>query len=357
MGTKWFSELSSALILGLVFMLVLGMGASACAAGSADPDKVIHVALEAADDGFDLIRTTNGYSVWVGEAIFEPLLTYDYLARPATLVPLTAQAMPEVSDGGKTFIFHIKPGIYFAPDAAFKGKRRELVAQDYIYTYQRLLDPANRSPAANFLAGKIIGLDALAAKAKKSGHFDFDAPLEGLQALDRYTLRIALNKPDYNFLYAIAYGGLGAVAREAIEAYGLKSGQHPVGTGPYMLQQYVPRSKIVLTANPEYRGYIWDFKSSGDAWDDQMVRAMKGKKMPQIGRVEISIIEEEQSRWLAFEDKQLDLDQLPQTVAPKVLDGDKLKPAYAFQHIALNRIVMPEVIYTLFNCATRSLAV
>ena len=328
---------------------ILLLAGAAHAASPADPSKVVRVAFEAADDGFDLVHTSNLYSGWVGEAIFEPLLTYDYIARPAKLVALAAEAMPEVGDGGKTYVFRIKKGIYFTPDAAFKGKRHELTAQDYIYTIERLVDPKNRSPNANFVEGKIVGLDDLARAAKKSGHFDYDAPVAGLRAVDRYTLRIALNKPDYNFLYVMAYSGLSAVAREVIEAYGAQSGQHPVGTGPYMLSDYVARSKIILTANPDYRGYIWDFKSSGDAWDDQMVRDMKGKKMPQIGRVEISIIEEEQSRWLAFADKQLDFDKLPQVAAPTVLDGDKLKPEYAAQKITLNRVVAPEIIYTSFN--------
>ena len=195
----------------------------------------------------------------------------------------------------------------------------------------------------------MVGLDELAAQAKKTRRFDYDAPIAGLETPDRYTLRVRLNAPDYNFLYVVAYGSLGAVAREVIEAYGLQSGQHPVGTGPYMLQRYVPRSKIVLVANPEYRGFTWDFQSTGDAWDDQIVRDMKGKKMPQVGRVEISIIEEEQSRWLAFQDKQIDVDKLPQLAAPTVLDGAKLKPEFAAQGIRLNRVIEPGITYTLFN--------
>lgn len=319
------------------------------AASPADPNKVIRMAFEAADDGFDMVRTTNHYTHWVGGAIFETLLTYDYLARPSRLIPGVAEAMPEVADAGKTYTFHIKKGVYFTPDPAFKGARRELTAQDFAYSFKRLLDPQNRSPAANFLEGKIVGLDDLAAKAKKSGHFDYDAPIIGLQVPDRYTLRVQLNKPDYNFLFVAAYSSLAASAREVIENYGAQSGQHPVGTGAYMLQQYVPHSKIVLIANPDYRGFVWDFKSTGDAWDDQIVRDMHGKRMPQIGRVEISIIEEEQSRWLAFQDKQLDLDKLPQSAAPSVLDGAKLKPEFTAQNIGLYRMVEPEITFTVIN--------
>ncbi|MGZ3236404.1 MAG: ABC transporter substrate-binding protein, partial [Burkholderiaceae bacterium] len=272
-----------------------------------------------------------------------------YLARPVKLKPNTLERLPEVSADGAVYLCRIRRGIYFTPDPAFKGVRRELTAQDYAYSIKRLLDPANRSPSAYFVEGKITGLDALADKAKKTGHFDYDAPVIGLQVPDRYTLRIQLNAPDYNFLYIIAYGGLAAQTREVIETYGQQSGQHPVGTGAYQLQQHIPNSKIVLTANPDYRGFTWDFTSSGNAWDDQMVRDMQGKKMPQVGRVEINIIQEEQSRWLAFQDKQVDLTFLPQLAAPKVMDGSKLKPEFAKQDIHLFRLAEPTITYTMFN--------
>ncbi|MES2073735.1 MAG: ABC transporter substrate-binding protein [Pseudomonadota bacterium] len=319
------------------------------AANPADPNKVIRQAFEAADDGFDMARTQNHYSGWVSEGIFEALLSYDYLASPAKLIPKTVEAMPEISEGGKVFVFKIKPGIYFAPDDAFKGKKRELTAEDYIYTFKRVLDPVNRSPNASFIDGKIAGMGEVTAKASKTGKFDYDAPVAGLKALDRYTLRIELNATDYNFLYVVAYGAFGAVAREVVETYGEQTGLHPVGTGPYMMEKYLPRSKIIMVANPEYRGYTWNFKSSGTAWDDQIVKDMKGKKMPQVGRVEISIIEEEQSRWLAFQDGQLDIDKMPQIAAPTVLDGDKLKPSFLSQNIRMDRVVDAGITYSLFN--------
>jgi len=315
---------------------------------AADPNKVVHTVFEASDDGFDMARTQNYYSGWVADAIFETLLTYDYLARPAKLVPNTAETMPEISADGKTLTLKIRKNIYFTPDPAFGGKRRELTAEDYVYAIKRLVDPVNRSPSANFVTGKIAGLDEEAEKARKSGRFDYDAPVPGLLAPDRYTLRIRLTRPDSNFLFVLAYGGLAAVAREVIEAYGTESRVRPVGTGPYMLDRYVPRSKIVLVANPDYRGFIWNFASSGDPVDDEIVRDMKGRQMPQIGRVEISVIEEEQSRWLTFQEGHIAFDKLPQLAAPRVLDGDRLKPEYAAK-LRLYRLVEPEVTFTTFN--------
>ncbi|MDR1310369.1 MAG: ABC transporter substrate-binding protein [Burkholderiaceae bacterium] len=316
---------------------------------ASDPQKAIHTVFEAADDGFDMARTQNYYSGWVSDAIFETLLTYDYLARPAKLAPLTAESMPEIRDGGKTVLVRLRKHIYFTPDPAFDGKRRELTARDYAYAIMRLMDPQNRSPSAHFVAGKIVGLDERAARAKKTGRFDYDTPLAGLATPDRYTLRIRLKKTDSNFLYVLAYGGLAAVAREVIERYGHESRLHPVGTGPYRLAQYVPRSKIVLLANPQYRGFIWRFAASSDPADADLIRDMSGKTMPRIGKVNIAIIEEEQSRWLAFQEGNIAFDKLPQLAAPLVMDGNTLKPAYAAQHLRVYRMVEPEITFTTFN--------
>lgn len=315
---------------------------------AADPNKVIYSVFEASDDGFDMARTQNYYSGWVADAIFETLLTYDYLARPARLVPNTAASMPKISADGRTLTFRLRKHIFFSPDPAFGGKRRELTAQDYAYAIKRLADPQNRSPSAHFVAGRIVGLDEAAAKAARTGRFDYDAPIAGLKTPDRYTLQIQLTRADSNFLYVLAYGGLAAVAREVIEAYGTESRAHPVGTGPYMLAQYVPRSRIVLQANPAYRGFVWDFAPS-DPEDEEIVQEMKGKLMPQVGRVEIAIIEEEQSRWLAFQEGRIAFDKLPQLAAPLALDGNRLKPEYAGQRLKLYRLIEPEVTFTIFN--------
>ena len=110
-----------------------------------------------------------------------------------------------------------------------------------------------RSPWLWLIEGKIIGADAIRASARKSGKFDYDAPIPGLEVVDRYTLRIRLTKPDLRFLYVFAVPNTAAVAREVVEMYGLDFGAHPVGTGPYMLGEYQRSAKIVLVANPGFR--------------------------------------------------------------------------------------------------------
>ena len=316
---------------------------------AADPNKVLRWYFPTAETGFDPAKISDLYSATINEAIFERLLTYDYLARPAKLVPMVAEAMPEVADNGRTYTFRLRKGIYFTPDPAFKGQKRELTAQDFVYSYLRFVDPQNRAPYAFLVSGKFEGVDELAAAAEKTGRFDYDAKVPGIEAVDRYTLRFRLKARDYNFPYVVAHTTLAAVAREVIEAYRDDSMAHPVGTGPYILKSWTRRSKMVLEANPDYRGIPWDFVVSNDPWDEGLQAAMKGKQLPLVGRVEISVIEESQAIWLAFQGRELDYISLPAPMRDKALVGDKLSPELAAQKIALFRAVDPEMTYTFFN--------
>ena len=319
---------------------------------AADMNKVIRYVFPAAEEGFDPQAAHDLYSGTIEQAMFETLLTYDYLARPSKLVPLTAEALPEVADGGKSYTFRVRKGIYFAPDPAFKGRKRELVADDYVYSLKRLVDPRIRSPWSWLVEGKIVGLDALAAAAKKSGKFDYDTKVPGLEVVDRYTLRIRLNEPRYDLSYVLAHEPTSAVAREVVEAYADVGGRvmaNPVGTGPYRLAEWIRSSKIFLEANPNYRGFVWDFKPGADPDDAGIVAQMKGKMMPQVGRIEISIMEEDQSRLLAFQNGELDLMNLEGPLAPKVMNGASLTPDMQKKGVRLSRFVDPEIIYHYWN--------
>ena len=317
-------------------------------AWAADPDKVLRIEFYVAETGFDPVKVQDYYSQEVNEGIFDPLLTYDYLARPAKLVPRAAEAMPTIADEAKTYIFKVRKGIYFSDDPAFKGKRRELTAEDYAYSIKRFKDPANKSPYESFIDG-ITGLEQLKKQAEKTGKFNYDTKVSGVQALDRYTLQVKLKETDYNFAYIMALPNFGAVAREVIEAYPDDTNGHPIGTGPYRLKEWKRSNKIILEANPEFRGFTWHFEPGSDPLDKQIVAAMEGRKMPQIGRVEISVIEEQQAAWLAFQNNELDLLYLREQFAPVALPNNQLNPALVKQGVTLNRITDPDINYTYIN--------
>ncbi|NAR51515.1 heme-binding protein [Acinetobacter haemolyticus] len=317
----------------------------------ADPNKVLRYVFPVAETGFDPAGVHDLYSAHVNGSIFETLFTYDYLASPAKLVPRTAIGLPEVSADGLTYTIRIQKGIYFVDDPVFKGKKRELSSADYAYTFKRLLDPNLRSPNSWLLDGRIAGMDAVLKQAQKTGKFNYDQPVVGLQTPDRYTLVIQLTSPDQNFPMILAHQPAGAVAREVIEKYRNKAGfamGHPVGTGPYMLARWTPGSRIILKANPDFRSFVWNFKASS-AEDQKIVQAMQGKQMPQIGVIDIQVMEEGQSRWLSFSKDEVDLFQLDGELTVQALQNGELKPELVKKGVQLSRIIDPSIDYHYWN--------
>jgi ABC-type transport system substrate-binding protein len=332
-------------------MILLGLVcAPAFALGQPDPDKVLRAAFPAAETGFDPQAAGDEYSNSVNRVIFDTLYKYDYLARPYKMVPNTAAGMPEVSADGKTWKIRIRPGIYFCDDPVFKGQRRELTAADYVYGMKRVLDPRMRSNSLQSLDGRFAGAEPIVAKAKETGKFDYDAPIEGLQALDRYTLQFKLNFADAELLSNLTTVATSGVAREVIDAHADGAGwvmSNPVGTGPYRLKEWRRGQKIVLEANPNFRDEYYPESSQPE---DRAYAKFKGRKLPLVGRVEISVIEESNPRMLAFEQGGLDYSAVPPDLVSNVLDpGNKLKPRFAKEGITLARGIQPAITYSYFN--------
>jgi ABC-type transport system substrate-binding protein len=118
----------AACIVAAAFLAASGAGAQPA------PPKVLRYAFRVAETGFDPAQIIDLYSRTVTPHIFEAPYHYDHLARPAKIKPHTADGMPEASADFRTWTVRLKPGIYFADDAAFGGRPRELVAEDYVYS-------------------------------------------------------------------------------------------------------------------------------------------------------------------------------------------------------------------------------
>ena len=329
----------------------LFFGSAQAGTNPADPAKVLHMAFPVAETGFDPVRVSDLYSNIVNSGIFQPLVTYDWMARPSTIVADAAQALPEIIDDGKLYTFKIRKGLYFSADPAFKGQKRELTAQDFVYTLLRHIDPKNKSPRVADLEDKIEGFAAARRQAAKEG-MNYDQRHPGIYASDRYTLHIRLVRADRNFLTLLSGPSAGGMAREVVEAYGPEGIMaHPVGTGPYMLDSWVRGSKIKLRANPTYPGFTWDVKPDPQHAQDMAIAArLQGRNMPQIGRVEISIIEEPQSMWLAFSGKEIDIVEMPPSFIEKALNGqNQLLPELSNTGVQMYRTVEPDITYQFFN--------
>jgi oligopeptide transport system substrate-binding protein len=282
--------------------------------------------------------------------IYEGLLEYEYLKRPHELKPLLAEAMPTISDDGLVYTFKIKKGVMFADSAHFKGgKGREVRAQDFVYSLLRIADPKINSGGYWIFDGKIKGLDAWREKNRAAAQVNYDLPVEGLQALDDHTLQISLSTPYPQLLYVLAMTYSAVVPREVVEHMGNDFGNHPVGTGPYMLERWMRGSRISYVRNPNYHGST--YPTQGEATDDPALLADAGKTLPFMDRVEIHVFVEAQPMWLNFMSGSIDRASIPKDNFETVIDAgaNTLKKEFADRGIALTIHPSPDVTYVALN--------
>jgi ABC-type transport system substrate-binding protein len=335
-------------------LLALAFGPAAQAQTQAPlQEKVFRYAFPIAETGFDPQQLSDLYSRTVTGNIFETLYDYTYLQKPTRVRPVLAESLPQVSPDFRTWTVHLKHGVYFADDPAFGGKRRELTAQDVVYTFKRVYDPKTRSPSLSSLdEEKILGLPELRARAEKSGKFDYDSEAEGVKALDRYTVQFKLGVSRPRFVQTIADPGiLGIVAREVVDKYGDDIMAHPVGTGPFMLSEWKHSSRMTFVKNPNYRLEIFDEDAPpGDTVGEAIAKHLKGKRLPLVDKVVVSVIEEAQPRWLSFLNREQDLlERLPANFVTQAIPNNKLAPNLAKKGIEMERVQLSDISMFYFN--------
>jgi ABC-type transport system substrate-binding protein len=354
--TTHLLRIAGTLVLGAAFAVAVG---AQPAATSGEPKKVLNVAFRVAETGFDPAKVNDIYSLAITSHIFDALYKYDHMARPAKIKPNLAAGMPEASADFKTWTVKLRPGVFFADDPAFKGKQREVVAQDIVYAYQRIADPANKSPNWGVIdaSGGIVGLaEVRKAALDNKKTFDFDAPIEGMRALDRGTVQFKLREPRPRFIELLAESAVyGAQAREVVEFYGEQIDAHPVGSGPFRLKQWRRSSLIVLEKNPGYRAETYDAEpAADDAVGQALLAKFKGRKLPMIDEVRISVIEEAQPYWLAFLNAEIDsaagkTGAVPGEFVNQAAPHGKPAPNLAKRGIQMGRQVNADSTYMYFN--------
>ncbi len=258
--------------------------------------------------------------------LYHQLLTYDYGSRPVRLIPYAALTLPQMSADLRTYTLKLRPGLMFTPHPAFGGKPRELVAEDFVYSWKRVADPAYSSMSYSTLEGVIEGIDDAVGRARREGKpFDYSASIAGLRAPDRYTLEIRLTRPDPIFIYQLAYAGLSAVPREVVEAEGAEFSRKAIGSGPYKVVRFQPGTRLDVVRNPEFKPLPWTFFAPNAPADGPLAKAMSGRMVPMVERIEMLRIPEPSTAVLALTRGEIDVVAYARPAL--VYDGTTLKPA------------------------------
>ncbi len=334
---------------GLSFVMAFMVLFTSCTKKQNFKEKVLQINVSAKVKGLDPVNAGDTYSSNEIARVYEGLLEYHYLKRPYELIPNLAEAMPTVSDDELTYTFKIKKGVMFHDNKCFPGgKGRELKAQDFVYSIKRMADLNNNSTGWWLLDGKIAGLNEWREKYNgKSANYD--DKVEGLQALDDYTLQFKLTTKYPQFLYSLAMVYTFAVPREAVEMYGEEFLNNPVGTGAFMTGVYTQSNTIEYTKNPNYRDVRYPTEGS-EADKKKGLLKYAGKKLPLVDKIKVNIITESSTSFLKFKNGEADFSAIPKDDFNEVVLPDKgITDAFAKRGISLEITPDLDITYIAFN--------
>lgn len=284
-----------------VLMVILsGVLITSCdsAGDRPEPQNTFTMSLDESPQSLDPARSSSLYDEFILVNVYDTLYRYKYLSRPYALTPNLAEAMPEFSEDGLTLTLRIKQGVRFRDHPVFdQGQGREVTAEDVVYSLLRHFDPATGSSGQWLWQGRIAGLD----QWQQDGA-DYQQPVSGLKALDRYTLQIGLTEPYPQILYSLATGYSAIVPREAVEAGGGLLAGTSIGSGPYHVESF-DRTQVTLSRNPTYRSERINLDDEGyqpELHESYGLAALEGRQVPITDHIRIQFSTEPVSRWQSF---------------------------------------------------------
>ena len=316
--------------LGLAAMCALGGGSAV----AAEKDALKVMQLPIRTDGpksLDPVEGSTTYDNMACAQFYETLLTNQY-ANPMEMEPLLLSEMPTSEDGGTTWHFTLKEGVYFHDNKCFPGgKGRAITPDDVFYSIKRLADDQYKLENWWLLDGAILGFNEYKDAQNAAADFDYDAPVPGFRKINDREFEIVLTKPVYRFLYVLGMFQTSVVAHEAVEMYGKDFSRNPVGTGPFILDTWVPKQSLTANRNPNYHEVFYPDR---DQWTREDMRSRlhraAGKQVPFVDRIEFTMFIEDQPMWLEFNAGNLGYTQVPEDYFQEAFDrsSKELKEAY-----------------------------
>ncbi len=290
--------------------------------------------------------------------IYETLYQYHYLSPTYQLTPLLAADFPRVSADQLTVTIPLRNDVRFQDDACFPlGKGRSVTAHDFIYAWKRLAQPKLHSGGWWIFDGKVVGLNEFqktlaSAKDSKALQTAMETPVEGLTALDDFTLQIRLTQPYPQLMQILAMPFTSAVPKEAVQKYADPSGallERAVGSGAFTLKSWDRNRRIVLERNPNFHVEFYP-AFAAEEYRKQGLLVDAGKQLPFLERVEIYAIKEAQPAWLKFQKGELDVALIPKdSFSQAVQQKTNLSPELAAKGIRLSIAPTLKTYFPAFN--------
>ncbi|MBQ4106574.1 MAG: hypothetical protein IJC73_03235 [Lentisphaeria bacterium] len=324
-------------LLAAILLLLAG-----CEKASAPPVNEVHLGAGGRVRTLDPALADDLASRNMTAAFYDTLLEYEYPAKPYRLVPSMLAEMPVCDADGLRYRFRLRDDLWFPADPCFGGKKRRVTAADVVYSWKRLADARLHSPAYWMLRGKIAGLDEFNRRSLENPDGLYDLPVAGLTVVDDLNFEVRLTGPDPRFLAVLALPNTAVVPPEAVAYYGEGFSEHPVGSGPFRLREWIRDYRLILDRNPDYRPQFYPAAESA---------ADRTRKLPLADTVVCRQIRQAFSGWLLFLQGELDASVLDKDNLDFVAGDGGLSPRLAERGIQLLRAPEFEVRYIGFNCA------
>ena len=209
----------------------------------------------------------NQSTMWPAHQVFNTLVEIDDSLH---IVSSLAKNW-DISDDKTIYLFHLRTDVFFHDDPAFaEGKGRKLVADDVVYSLNRIIDKQVASPGSWIFNGKVDSIQPFIA-------------------LNDSTFQLRLLRPYNPILGIISMQYCSIVPKEAVERYGTDFRRHPVGTGPFRFVNWEEGQALIFAKNEKY----FETDSSG-------------KRLPYLDGIKVSFYDSKATEFLLFRQKQLD---------------------------------------------------
>ena len=249
------------------FLILLIVVASSCGKQNKKDTNIFHYNETTGISSLDPAFAKNQSNIWAVHQLFSTLVETDEYLH---IVPSLAKSW-EISADRLQITFHLRTDVFFHNNSCFKpGEARRVVANDVVYSFQRLMDKNTASPGA-WIFNKRVSAAA------------------GFAALNDSTFQINLLQPFVQILGVLSNVYCSVVPKEAVEKYGNSFRSNPVGTGPFQFKVWEEGQALILTKNKNY-----------------FERDSAGNKLPYLDGIKISFLDNKASEFLEFRQGRLD---------------------------------------------------
>ena len=249
-----------------IFIFALLLSACGCKEKQSGAlEKVINICASGKINSLDPAESVDYVSGQMVSALYDTLLEYDYIKKPYTLKASMLESLPEANSEMTEFKFTLRDDLYFVNDKCFQQnidneRSRKITSRDVIFSFMRLADERLHSPGFWIFRGKIKGIDKFreeSSTASSSDYAVYDKLCEGFEIIDERRFVIKLSEPDPRFLYRLAMPYAAVVPKEAVVFYGQSFAENPVGSGPFLLEEWYRDYRISMRKNPAYRKQLF----------------------------------------------------------------------------------------------------